>query len=108
MKASFDSEQSKVKSLVADGKVYIWICLNGEWTERTYDESQPPERVWECDFAEIIADEGEIDIKDVEAHPESYFDYKPTVVTAQELAEEAYLTAEYNSILLSMLMEDEK
>ena len=27
--------------------------------------------------------------------------------TAQELAEEAYLTAEYNSILLSMLMEDE-
>lgn len=31
--------------------------------------------------------------------------FKPSEITPEELAEEAYLKAEYNSILLEMLME---
>lgn len=31
--------------------------------------------------------------------------FKPSPMTPEELAEEAYLKAEYNSILLEMLME---
>ena len=31
--------------------------------------------------------------------------FKPATMTSEELAEEAYLKAEYNSILLKMLME---
>lgn len=33
-------------------------------------------------------------------------DFKPSEITAEEIAEEAYLKAEYNSILLEMLMEE--
>ena len=33
-------------------------------------------------------------------------DFKPPEMTADELAEEAYLTAEYNKILIEMMMED--
>ena len=32
--------------------------------------------------------------------------FKPTTMTPEELAEEAYLKAEYNSILLEMMMEE--
>ena len=106
MCASFDAPQPAVKSLVDGDKIYIWICLNGEWAERAYDESQPAAKTWDYDFNEIIADKDSISLDDVKAHPEKYLDYKPMAVTAQELAEEAYLTAEYNSILLSALMEE--
>ena len=32
--------------------------------------------------------------------------FKPAAMTPEELAEEAYLKAEYNSILIEMLMEE--
>lgn len=32
--------------------------------------------------------------------------FKPATMTPEELAEEAYLKAEYNSILLEMMMEE--
>ena len=32
--------------------------------------------------------------------------FKPSPITTEELAEEAYLKAEYNSILLEMIMEE--
>ena len=32
--------------------------------------------------------------------------FKPAAMTSEELAEDAYLKAEYNSILLEMMMEE--
>lgn len=102
MKASFDSEQPEVKSLESDGKVYIWICLNGDWVNRSYGENEVPKRVWECDFAEIIADKGNIDIEDVQAHPEDYLDFETVALTNNER-----ITAleEQNDMLKACLLE---
>ena len=33
-------------------------------------------------------------------------DFKPAAMTPEELAEEAFLKAEYNSILIEMMMEE--
>ena len=71
-KASFDAEQDAVTIFSADGKVFISICLNGEWKDRRYDENAEAQRVWECDYNEIIAENDEIDVDDVSSNPEKY------------------------------------
>lgn len=39
MKASFDAEQPAARSVRDGHTLYIFICVNGQWTERQYDES---------------------------------------------------------------------
>lgn len=76
MKANFDAEQPAVRSVRDGHTLYIFICVNGQWTERQYDESQPVQQVWECDYREIVADESKIDLKKVRATPEKYLDWR--------------------------------
>ena len=85
MKASFDVEQPNVKSVRDGHTLYIFICINGEWTERQYTESQEPQRVWECDYREIVTDESNIDLEKVMATPEKYLDWtEPVKKTTQK------------------------
>lgn len=79
MKASFDAEQPAVRSVRNGHTLYIFICVNGQWTERQYDESQPAQQVWECDYREIVTDESKIDLDKVMAAPEKYLDWTEPV-----------------------------
>ena len=83
MKARFFTKQDTVKIISMDGKVYIFLCLNGEAKQETYpdmDGGKPvTHTVYEYDYAEIIEDEGILDLNDVTANPESYLDYEPHV-----------------------------
>lgn len=79
MKASFDAEQPAVRSVRDGHTLYIFICVNGQWTERKYDESQPAQQVWECDYREIVTDESKIDLEKVRAAPEKYLDWTEPV-----------------------------
>jgi len=90
MKASFDVEQPPVKIINDDDKVYIYICLDGKWIERNYDESQEPQKVWECDYREIITSNGKIDVEKVEENPD-----------AEKIAD----LQEQNKMLVDCLME---
>lgn len=100
MRASFDVEQPSAKSLEADGLLQIFICANGEWTERIYDESQEARRVWECDYREIICNPDDISLSDVQSHPEKYLDWKPKT-DSEKIAE----LQEKNDMLESCLLE---
>ena len=76
MKASFAEEQPSTKILDYDGKVYIFIAVNGGWTEREYSDEHPAQRVWECDYREIITTAGKIDLNDVQENPTDYLDWE--------------------------------
>lgn len=76
MRASFDAEQPAVKTIESDGKLYIFIAANGEWTERKYSDEHPAQKVWECDYREIVTAPGKIDLSDVKARPEEYLDWE--------------------------------
>ena len=103
MKANFDAEQSAVRSVRDGHTLYIFICVNGQWTERQYDESQPVQQVWECDYREIVADESKIDLKKVRAAPEKYLDWMEPVekTDAEKIAE----LQKKNEMLTQCLME---
>lgn len=100
MRASFDTEQPSVKSLNADGLLQIFICTNGEWTDRACGESQETQRVWECDYREIICGPDDINLSDVRPHPEKYLDWKPKT-DSEKIAE----LQEKNDMLESCLLE---
>lgn len=103
MTASFDTEQKSVSYVVDGAKVYIFICVNGKWMERVYDESQEPQKVWECEYREIITDVDKINIEDVEKNPEKYLDWvEPTEKTDAEKISELQ---EQNKMLTQCLME---
>lgn len=103
MKASFDAEQPSVRSVRDGHTLYIFICVNGQWMERQYDESQPVQQVWECDYREIMADESKIDFEKVAAAPEKYLDWMEPVekTDAEKIAE----LQEKNEMLIQCLME---
>lgn len=103
MKASFDAEQPVVKSARDGHTLYIFICVNGEWNERKYDESQEPQKVWECDYREIVTDESNIDLEKVTEAPEKYLDWTEPVekTGAEKIAE----LQEQNKMLTQCLME---
>ena len=102
MKASFDAEQPAVRSVRNGSTLYIFICIKGQWMERQYDESQPAQQVWECDYREIVADESKIDLE-VMAAPEKYLDWTEPVekTDAEKIAE----LQEKNEMLTQCLME---
>ena len=85
MKARFCTRQDTVKIISMDGKVYIFLCLNEEVKKETYTDSMVTDgkpvtqTVYEYDYAEIIEDEGILDLNDVTANPENYLDYTPHV-----------------------------
>lgn len=79
MRASFAEEQPSTKILDYDGKVYIFIAVNGEWVEREYSTEQPAQKVWECDYREIITTAGKIDLNDVQENPANYLDWEEPV-----------------------------
>lgn len=103
MKASFDTEQLAVRSVRDGHTLYIFICVNGQWTERQYDESQPVQQVWECDYREIVADESKIDLEKVTAAPEKYLDWAEPVekTDSEKIAE----LQKKNEMLTQCLME---
>lgn len=103
MKASFDAEQPAVRSVHDGHTLYIFICVNGQWTERKYDESQLAQQVWECDYREIVTDESKIDLEKVTAAPEKYLDWsEPAEKTDAEKITELQ---EKNEMLTQCLME---
>lgn len=103
MKASFDAEQPAVRSVRNGSTLYIFICVNGQWTERKYDESQPAQQVWECDYREIVTNESKIDLEKVTAAPKKYLDWsEPAEKTDTEKIAELQRR---NEVLTQCLME---
>lgn len=100
MRASFDSEQPRVKHLQTDNKLYIFICVNGEWIDREYDEQQETQKIWECDYREIVCDPADINLLDVQSHPVKYLEWQPKT-DAEKIAD---LQAK-NEMLESCLLE---
>lgn len=76
MKAYFDAPQPPLKTVEQDGKIYLFIAVNGQTVERTYDEHAEPQTCWECDYREIVTRPELIDVEDVRANPEAYLDWR--------------------------------
>lgn len=83
MTACFGTEQPSVR-IVEQGKVYVFIALNGRWTNRQGENGEEPVSCWECDYTELVAQKGQIDTADVMAHPEKYLDWVPPVEKSPE------------------------
>lgn len=103
MKASFDAEQPAVRSVRDGHTLYIFICINGQWMERKYDESQPAQRVWECDYREIVTDESKIDLEKVADAPEKYLYWSEPVKKTDD--EKIAELQKKNEMLTQCLME---
>lgn len=73
MRASFDAAQPSVRVIEDGEKVYIFIAVNGEWTERQYAETAV--QVWECDYREIVTTKNKIDVDKVKAAPEKFLEW---------------------------------
>ena len=89
--------------VVEQGKIYLFIAVNGEWTNRQVENGAEPERCWECDYAEIMAEKGQIDVEAVKADPEAYLNWVPPVEKSQK--EEIADLKEQNRMLTECLME---
>lgn len=72
-----------------DGKTYVFLCLNEVETQETYPEMDDvmstPQTVYEYDYAEIIEDDGVLDLNDVAENPENYLDYAPEKIEPDSL-----------------------
>lgn len=103
MKARFDSEQPSVRFVSDSDKIYIFIAVNGKWTETVYDETQDPQTVWECDYREIVTSEGRIDLEKVKENPSKYLDW---IDQEERSAEEKIAELQdQNKMLTQCLME---
>lgn len=102
MKACFDVEQPAVR-IVEQDKLYIFLAVNGQWTTRQVENGEEPVSCWECDYAELVAQKGQIDTADVMAHPEKYLDWVPPVEKSPE--EKIADLQEQNRVLTECLME---
>lgn len=76
MRASFDAPQPPVEVIEDGNKVYAFIAVNGEWTEHKYSDEQPAQKVWECDYREIVTARSKIDLDALKASPEKYLDWE--------------------------------
>lgn len=74
IKARFVRKQPPVKVVNMDGILYIYICLNGQIKEdEDWGGNEKDKREYiEYDYQELTAKEGEIDLDDLNAHPEKY------------------------------------
>ena len=71
MRARFDKEQPNVSVTYQDGKVYIFICQNGDWNL----DLETSEAYWECDYNQIVTTSDKIDVSDVQANPSKYMNW---------------------------------
>lgn len=89
MRASFDIAQPSVRVIEDGEKIYIFIAVNGEWTERQYAENEAAVQVWECDYREIVTTKGKIDVDKVKAAPEKFLEWvEPEEASASERMEQ--------------------
>lgn len=89
MRARFFTKQDAVKIVSMDGKTYVFLCLHEVETQETYPEMDDvmsvPQTVYEYDYAEIIEDDGVLDLNDVAENPENYLDYAPEKIEPDSL-----------------------
>lgn len=81
MKARFSQPQQPVSIVRSDNKVYIFLCLNEQQKSETYEDpdgGQIQETYYEYDYNEICGPEPEIQVSDIQSHPENYLSYKYT------------------------------
>ena len=82
MKAKFTEQRPPVVVKQFDGIDYIFIHLNETTVE------QDGVNLYEYDFREIVTPTGDIDIDNLNAHPENYLDWvKPEPPTIDDLVE---------------------
>ena len=82
MRAKFSSEQPNVKTVDYGGKIYIFICLNGQWSSTTTEEGI--DKFWECDYNEIVTTPDKIDVEDVKTTPDKYLNWSEVHKTQEE------------------------
>ena len=77
-KAIFSKKQQPVVVKMLDGRTYVTLCLN-EHVHVGTNEDGKAETTYEYDFNDFSFAEDEMDIEDINAHPEEYLDYtEPT------------------------------
>lgn len=81
IKARFQQQQPPVDIRQIGGKIYVYICLNGQEKTETYPDmgdGQTQESYYEYDYNEIIGPAGKLPLADIQAHPEQYLNYEYT------------------------------
>lgn len=83
IKARFQQQQPPVDIRRIGGKIYVYICLNGREKTETYPdmgEGKTTETYYEYDYNEFRGKVEELDLEDIQSHPENYLDYQYTPV----------------------------
>lgn len=100
MRAKFSSEQPNVKTVDYGGKIYIFICLNGQWSSTTTEEGT--DKFWECDYNEIVTTSDKIDVEDVKTNPDKYLNWSEVHKTQEERISELETQ---NEMLVNCILE---
>ena len=100
MRAKFSSEQPNVKIVDYGGKIYIFICLNGQWSSTTAEEGI--DKFWECDYNEIVTTPDKIDVEDVKTNPDKYLNWSEVHKTQEERISELETQ---NEMLVNCILE---
>ena len=100
MRAKFSSEQPNVKTVDYGGKIYIFICLNGQWSSTTTEEGIY--KFWECDYNEIVTTPDKIDVEDVKTNPDKYLNWSEVHKTQEERISELETQ---NEMLINCILE---
>ena len=88
IKARFQQQQPPVDIRQIGGKIYVYICLNGQEKTETYPdmgEGKTTETYYEYDYNEFCGKAEESDLKDIESNPEKYLDYETKKEPATKL-----------------------
>lgn len=78
MKARFLEPQPQVKTLESNKKTHVFICLNEQQEEDTYDYPDGTGQsvvFYEYDYNEFCDLTENLDLEDINANPEKYLDY---------------------------------
>lgn len=100
MRVRFLEPQPPARLVEKAGKVYVFLCLDEEVLEETYEGSGIV-TVYEYDYHEFTEDADAIDVQDVQAHPEKYMSYTPEPETIESKLEK--LTALINALAAAQL-----
>lgn len=90
MRARFLDPQPPARLVEKGGKVYVFLCLDEEVFEETYDSGEAEtgtETVYEYAYHEFAEDADAINAQDVQAHPEKYMTYAPEPDTLESRLE---------------------
>lgn len=114
MKAKFTEKQTPIRIVESGEYLYIFICLNeqevyednyGTNDDGTIDYDKiKQEKYYEYDFNEIYTHKNNIDINDLNTHPEKYLNFKPEKEKSLEerIKEQEILIKSLNECLLEM------